>query len=161
MTRTALLALLLVLTFLGLADAWYLADAALTGTALSCSFTGSLAALSGCNQVAQSAYSHFLGLPLALYGFGFYAILFVIAAVLLTTPLRSLYRAAIILSLIAIVLSLYFVFLQFFVIKALCIYCLASMVIALLIFLVTWRLWKRFAPVKVAEPVVPTITQAS
>lgn len=156
MTRTALLALLLVLTFLGLADAWYLADSALTGSALACSISG-LAALSGCNQVAQSAYSQFLGVPLALYGVGFYAVLFVIAAVLFASPIRLLYRAAIALGVIGFLLSLYFVFLQVFVIKALCIYCLASMVIALLIFFVTLRLWKRFAPIKVSEPVVPAM----
>lgn len=160
MTRTALLALLLVLAFLGLADAWYLADAALTGTALSCSIDG-LQALSGCNQVAQSAYSQFFGLPLALYGVGFYAILFAIAAILFASPLRVLYRAAIALGIIGFLLSLYFVFLQVFVIKALCVYCLGSMLISICIFLVTWRLWKRFAPIKVTEPVVPTIPQAS
>lgn len=160
MTRTALLALLLLLTFLGLADAWYLSDAALTGSALSCSFTG-LEALSGCNQVAQSTYSHLFGLPLALYGVGFYAVLFVIAAVLFASPIRFLYRSAIALGVVGLALSLYFVFLQFFVIKALCIYCIASMVIALGIFLVTLRLWQRFAPVKVSEPFVPTVPMAS
>ncbi|MDB5265698.1 MAG: Vitamin epoxide reductase [Parcubacteria group bacterium] len=160
MTRTALLCLLLVLTFLGLADAWYLTQAALNGTALACSFTG-LQALSGCNQVAQSPFSHFLGLPLALYGVVFYVVLFVIAAVLFVVHARMLYRATIALGIIGFVLSLYFVFLQIFVIKALCVYCLASMVIALFIFFVTWRLWKRFAVVKVSEPVVPTVSIVS
>jgi uncharacterized membrane protein len=125
MTRTALLTLLLVLTFLGIADAWYLASAALDGTALACNITG-IQSLSGCNQVAQSSYSQFLGLPLALYGVGFYGVLFAIAAILLATPIRVLYRIAIGLSVIGFFLSLYFVFLQFFVIKALCIYCLGS-----------------------------------
>ncbi|MDB5237547.1 MAG: Vitamin epoxide reductase family protein [Parcubacteria group bacterium] len=160
MTRTALLSLLLVLTFLGLADAWYLTQAALDGTALSCSFNG-LAVLSGCNQVAQSVYSHFMGLPLALYGVVFYGVLFIIAAVLFVLPIRILYRAAIALGVIGIVLSLYLVVLQIFVIKALCVYCLASMAIALLIFFVTLRLWKRFAVVKVIEPLVPTIPLTS
>jgi uncharacterized membrane protein len=100
-------------------------------------------------------------LPLALYGVGFYAVLFVIAAVLFAVPMRALYRAAIVLSLVAAALSLYFVFLQFFVIKALCVYCLASMLIAVLISLVCWRLWKQFAVVKVSEPVTPTIPLVS
>lgn len=160
MTRTALLSLLLVLTFLGLADAWYLTNAALTGSALACSFTG-FQALSGCNQVAQSSYSHVFGLPLALYGVVFYILLFVIASVLFVVPMRMLYRAAIALGIIGFALSLYFVFLQFFVIKALCIYCLASMVLAFFILLVTWRLWQRFAVVNVIEPSVPTMTPVS
>lgn len=160
MTRTALLSLLLVLTFMGLADAWYLAQAALDGTALSCSIAG-LESLNGCNQVAQSAYSQFLGLPLALYGVGFYAALFIIAATLFVVPKRILYKAAIALGVVGLILSLYFVFLQFFVIKALCVYCLASVVISALIFFVTWRLWKRFALVTVTEPVVPLMPMAS
>lgn len=160
MTRTALLALLLVLTFLGLADAWYLAQSALDGTALSCGIQG-LEAMNGCNQVAQSAYSHFLGLPLALYGVAFYAALFVIASVLFAFPIRLLYRATIALGVIGFMLSLYFVFLQAFVIKALCIYCMASMAIAVLIFIVAWNLWKKFTPVKIVEPVVPTMPLVS
>lgn len=156
MTRTALLSLLLVLTFLGLADAWYLAQAALDGTALSCSIQG-LESLNGCNQVAQSVYSQFLGLPIALYGVGFYAALFAIASTLFAVPKRPLYRAAIVLGAIGFLLSLYFVFLQFLVIKALCIYCLASMLISILIFLVTLQLWKKFAIVTVAEPVTPVM----
>lgn len=160
MTRTALLALLLLLTFLGLADAWYLTQAALTGTALSCDING-LSALSGCNQVAQSAYSQFMGLPLALYGVVFYALLFVISSVLFVVPSRVLYRAAIALGVVGFLLSLYFVYLQFFVIKALCVYCLGSMVIAVLIFIVTWQLWKKFAVVRVSEPVVPAFPLTS
>jgi uncharacterized membrane protein len=157
MTRTALLSLLLVLTFLGIADAWYLADAALTNTALICNIQG----LTGCNQVAQSAYSHFLGLPLALYGVFFYGVLFMIGAMLFAVASRFLYGAAILLSLIGFALSLYFVGLQIFVIKALCVYCLASMVIAMLIFLVTWKLWKQFSVVRVIEPITPVMPLAS
>jgi uncharacterized membrane protein len=125
MTRTALLALLLLLTFLGIADAWYLAQAALQGAPLICDIAGAKS-LSGCNQVAQSSYSQFLGLPLALYGVVFYSALFVIASVLLATPLRVLYRVAIGLGAIGFLLSFYFLFLQIFIIKALCIYCMGS-----------------------------------
>lgn len=156
MTRTALLTVLLVLTFLGMADAWYLASAALNGTSLSCSIAG-LESLNGCNQVAQSAYSQFLGLPLALYGVFFYAALFVIAAILTTMPVRFLYKTAIGLGVMGFLMSAYFVFLQVFVIKALCIYCLASVVIATGIFLTTWTLWKRFAPVLISQADMPAV----
>ncbi|KND49341.1 MAG: hypothetical protein AB203_03000 [Parcubacteria bacterium C7867-008] len=160
MTRTALLSLLLVLTFLGLADSWYLAQTALDGDSLACSIQG-LESLNGCNQVAQSAYSKVFGLPLALYGVFFYGVLFVIASVLFAVSWRMLYRASIALGVIGLLLSLYFVFLQFFVIKALCVYCLASMVISFCIFFVTLHLWKRFALVKVLDPFTPVIPLTS
>lgn len=156
MNRTTLLTVLLVLTFLGIADAWYLASAALSGTSLSCSIAG-LESLNGCNQVAQSAYSQFLGLPLALYGVFFYAVLFVIAAILITMPIRLLYKVAIGLGVVGFFLSLYFVFLQAFVIKAVCVYCMASVVIATGIFFTTWTLWKRFAPVVVSQADMPAV----
>ena len=143
MNRLTLTVLLLLLAFFGIADAWYLTQSALTDTALSCNF-GS--ALDGCNIVAQSAYSHLFGLPLALYGVAFYAGTFVLAAALLILPLRLLYRLNYLFGMVGILASIVFLAIQFFLIKALCVYCLASAVIALLIYVISRELWRRFAP---------------
>ena len=82
-TRGATLAIL-ILSFLGLADAWYLGDAALTGTQISCNTL----VLSGCNIVAASKYSHLFGIPLGVYGALFYAAVFMLAALALVMPDR-------------------------------------------------------------------------
>lgn len=149
MNRSTLLAIILVLAFLGLADAWYLAQAALNGTALVCG----IEALDKCNVVAQSEYSRLFGIPLAVYGAGFYAFFFIIAAVLITIKNRILTKAFFWASALGFLASLYFLYVQVFLIKALCIYCLASFVIATLLFLVVWRLKAReFA---IQHPVVP------
>lgn len=140
MPRTALVWILLLLAFVGIADAWYLAASALSDTALSCDLG---AALDGCNIVAKSPYSHFMGVPLALYGVGFYAVTFVLAALLLELHDRLLTRALYVLGLAGALASLVFLAIQFVLIKALCVYCIGSAIISFLIFFVVQDLWRK------------------
>lgn len=134
---------MLVLSFLGIADSWYLYQSAATDTALSCDIGGGL---DGCNIVAQSPYSQFMGLPLALYGVAFFSVLFVLSMALHVAHTRSLYRALYVLSLFGAAASFVFLFIQFALIKAICIYCIASAGIAFALCVVSRLLWKRFAP---------------
>jgi uncharacterized membrane protein len=135
MRRTTLLALTTLFSFLGIADAWYLAEHALNNTALSCGVdTG---ALSGCNIVAQSAYAHLLGIPLGVYGVAFYVIVFLIAAVAYTNDSRKLEWFLLVCGVVGAVASLAFEGIQVFLIKALCIYCLGSFFLSLGIFITT------------------------
>ncbi|MBP7741261.1 MAG: vitamin K epoxide reductase family protein [Candidatus Pacebacteria bacterium] len=140
MHRTALTVFLLILAFIGIADAWYLTASALSDTALSCDLG---AVLDGCNIVAKSEYSHFLGLPLAMYGVGFFVVIFILAALLMVYPHRLLHRSLFWLSAIGSAMSVVFLLVQFVLIKALCIYCIASAVITFLVFLVARDLQKQ------------------
>ena len=149
MNRSALLAIILVLAFLGLADSWYLAQSALTGTDLTCSIEG----LDQCNVVAQSEYSWLFGIPLALYGAAFYVFFFVLAAVMLAVRNPILTRVLYWGSVIGLLASLYFLYLQVFLIKALCIYCLASLAISVLLFALVWRL--RSKESAISHPAIP------
>ena len=139
MKTTTLATLTLLLAFLGIADAWYLTESAYTGTPLTCDISG----LDGCNTVAQSSYSHLLGYPLALYGVFFFSLLFVLAAVALFAPRRTVYFALKILGIIGLVASLIFICIQLFLIKAVCVYCFGSAFISLFIFLCTRFMWRR------------------
>lgn len=130
MNRTALLAAILALAFMGIADAWYLAQAALTDTPLICGVD----VIDGCNTVAQSEYSRLLGVPLGLYGVGFYVAVFVLAAVALTVPARAIQRLMVAVGGLGLLASVYFLYLQVFVINAVCIYCVGSFVISTLLF---------------------------
>lgn len=122
---------ILVFAFLGIADSAYLAEHEANGTPLICN----IQSLSGCNTVAESQYSRFFGIPLAQYGVLFYSILFVLSALELAIFNRLLRRILQGISLVGIIASLYFTFVQVFVIGAFCIYCLASAIIALFIFI--------------------------
>lgn len=142
MNRSFLLALVFALSFVGIADSWYLYQSAVTDTALSCDIG---AGLDGCNIVAQSPYSYLFGVPLALYGVGFFALVFALAAVLTLFPTRMLYRTLLGLSILGTGASFVFLYIQFVLIKALCIYCIASAAIVVLLLLVSRELLKRFA----------------
>lgn len=146
MSRTALLWLIILLSFIGVADTWYLAYSALTDSALSCGIN----VIDGCNTVAQSEYSRLLGIPLGIYGVVFYVLTFIAAGILLVLPTRLLFKGLFILSVIGLVFSLYFLSLQVFVIKALCIYCLVSIALSLLIFAFSYRVWKQFTLLRTA-----------
>ena len=144
MSRSTLLTLIIALSFLGVADTWYLAYSALTDTALVCGVD----VIDGCNTVAQSEYSRILGVPLGLYGVIFYVLTFTLAGLLVLLKHRALYTALFAVSVIGLGFSLYFLSLQVFVIKALCVYCLISIALSLLIFTFGYQLRRRFAPPK-------------
>lgn len=124
-------ALILLFAFLGIADSTYLAQHELKGTPLLCTADS----LSDCNVVVTSEYSRLFGVPIAGLGVLFYGIMFVLAALELVLFDQLLRRALQIFSLVGIAASLYFTFVQVAFIGALCIYCLASTAIALLIFI--------------------------
>lgn len=127
MTKYSLYALtLLFLGFLGLANAVYLVQAYSGNAELNCSV------ISGCAVVAESPYSVLFGMSLPSLGVVFFLALFVGAAVLLI--LRSYKVAALYmgLAILGFIFSLYFIYLQFFVIGAVCVYCLISAVVSTL-----------------------------
>jgi uncharacterized membrane protein len=128
MKRAAVIAILFF-AFCGLADSAYVLQHEADGTPLLCNIN----ALGGCNIVAQSPYSKFLGVPLAEYGVIFYGMIFALAALELAVFDRLLRRVLQGFALFGIAASLYFTFVQVFIIKALCVYCLGSAVVALLI----------------------------
>jgi len=122
---------ILFFAFFGIADSAYLAQSELSGTPLLCNIGN----LSGCNIVASSQYSHIFGIPLAEFGILFYSVMFVLAALEIVLFDQLLRRALQALSLIGLLSSLYFTFVQIFLIGAFCIYCFASALTTLLIFI--------------------------
>ena len=134
--------LVIVLALAGLLDALYLSDMALTGSELTCTITG----LDGCNVVAQSVYSQFLGIPLAVYGVIFYSLLLLAIIVSLYRVSAGMRRLVFGIALAGALFSSYFMYLQFFVIKALCIYCMGSAFVAYLLAILTFLAIRTQAP---------------
>jgi uncharacterized membrane protein len=140
---------LLILSFLGLADAWYLAVSDLTGAKLACSIKG----LDGCNIVAKSIYNNIFGIPLGVYGVLFYALIFILTALLYIHPMRYVYRGIQLLGFVGLIASAIFMLIQLFLIKALCVYCLGSAIISFFICIVAIQLWQRHAPPHIPKEV--------
>lgn len=122
-----------ILSFVGLTNTFYLVQAHISGEPLNCSF------LSGCNAVAASPYSTVLGVPLASWGVLFYFGIFVIAATMLMVRARTLSHFFVFGTAVGFLASLYFTYLQVFVIEAVCIYCLLSAALStMLLILALW-----------------------
>ena len=153
MHKNFLIAGLQILSLLGLADSLYLSYDELTNTSLTCSIKG----LDGCNTVAASVYSHVFGIPLAIYGVVFYALMFLMTFLVAKVAIRFAHDILAFLGIVGLIASIFFVLIQVFLIKALCIYCLGSAVISLLACILAIMLWKRFtAPAKAKIPDVVT-----
>ncbi len=127
MSRSLLIGLLIALALLGIGDSIYLSLHAAEGTPLTCDIG---AGLDGCNIVAQSPYSRFLGIPLAYYGLAFYALLLIGGIAALWKHHRHIHRALLAVCALGAVFSVWFLYIQFALIKALCIYCLVSAAVA-------------------------------
>lgn len=143
MKRNSIIVLMLVLALAGVADSWYLYQSAMSDTALACDLG---AGLDGCNIVAQSPYSNLFGIPLALYGIAFFALIFVIALALTALESPVLFRTLRIATSIGALASVAFLFIQFALIKAVCVYCIGSAAIAFMLWLLAKSLKKHLTP---------------
>ncbi len=129
--------LLAALAFVGLVDAIYVGITSSQGFVIPCGLTG------GCDQVLNSPYSKVAGVSIAWIGLGFYA--FVLSAgVFAIFGFFKLLRLSLAASLAAFAVSLYLLYLQAFVLKAYCDYCLLSALLVTLILgvHVSVRPWK-------------------
>ena len=103
----------------GLIISLYLSANELAGTAPVCLVGG------GCETVAQSQYSHWFGIPVAYFGVLFSGVLLALIAAWWRTGDGRLLLAGYAQGLVGIVLALYLVYLELFVIGAICTWCVA------------------------------------
>lgn len=121
------LILAIIASFVGLIDSLYLFYKYINADPINCFL------FDGCNAVAQSPYSSFLGIPIPTFGVVFYSVIFLLCFLMLRHDNNILRRISLIGALIGFIFSLYFIFLQGFIIQAFCIYCLISAVSSLVL----------------------------
>ena len=107
---------------IGIADTIYLSVKYYNQTPLSCTI------LSDCNIVLESEYSIFWGVPLSLWGVMFYLFIF---TMLISNKIKIIKQV----TLIGFIASLWFLYIQIFIIQAVCIYCLVSTITTLTLFM--------------------------
>lgn len=140
---------LVVVSLLGLADALYLVVSTYTGTPVLCGI------VEGCNDVAKSAYSRIFGVPMSVYGVGYYlAALALSLSIMQWAPLRDanarfggartlLPQLMLLWAVIGVLFSLYTIYLQALVINAWCIYCIISEIATLALLTLAWPLRRK------------------
>src|SRR3989338_2951501 len=114
---------------IGFADAAYLIIKYYRGIVPRCSI------VDGCEKVLTSPYATIFGIPVALFGVLMYAIIFMSSLLYYGTGAKRflwIYGAAVI---IAFSATLYFLYIQFFVLNALCLYCLISAIASITLFI--------------------------
>ena len=120
-----------LLSLFGIADALYLTIEHVTGQSVRCTI------ISGCSEVLSSPYAVMAGIPLAAIGAAAYFTVFSLAVLALFG-----YRIAgkLLLPLVGamFLISLWLIYLQAFVIREFCQYCLLSAAITLALFVVVF-----------------------
>ncbi len=94
----------------------------------------------GCEQVQASRYSVALGIPIALFGVVFFALMFYVGIGLLTRPRASWARAYRVLAYAAALAAVPLFLLQALVIRAFCTYCVATELIMVSMWIVSFFL---------------------
>ncbi|MEX0680001.1 MAG: vitamin K epoxide reductase family protein [Balneolales bacterium] len=125
---------LLVIAFVGFTDAVYLTASHYVGSLPVC------AIVQGCDEVALSTYATIGPIPVALLGVLFYVIILISGVAWLDTRNPVLFRYLPFLTVPAFLFSMWLIYLMFFVLEAVCIYCLISAVTTTLIMLLSFRL---------------------
>ena len=108
-----------IVASLGFADALFLSVEHYMGVIPPCS-------IGGCEKVTTSVYSYIFGIPVAYTGVLYYISILVLLILFLDFKRPIVVKGIFILTTVGFLFSLYFTFLQFFIIKAICPYCLFS-----------------------------------
>lgn len=118
----------LFLSAAGFLDASYLTILHYYGISAQCLL------VEGCDRVLSSPYASFGAVPLALLGVLYYAAVFIVSLLYLESRNKRYLFVAAYGTAIGFFASLGLLYLQIFVIKALCFYCLVSALISTLLF---------------------------
>ena len=117
-----------IVSVLGFADALYLTVKHYQGVAPSCII------FSGCDTVATSVYATIGPIPVALLGVIFYFFMLLLSLMYLDRRAKSALVVALLVSSVGVLFTLWFLYLQVFVIKAFCVYCIFSAITSITLF---------------------------
>ena len=128
-----------IVSLIGMADTIYVTINHYKGVIPPCTL------LNGCETVLTSKYSEIFGIPIALIGALFYSTVFLSALAYLKTKNNKIIILFLVLTALAFLMSVFFIYLQFFVIKAVCEYCLTSAAASIILFATSVFMARRVA----------------
>ena len=133
--------LIALLALAGLVVTTYLTANALAHTEVGCS-------VSGCNTVLGSTWSKIFGIPVSAFGMATYSIIMLGALHATQAPTDDLRARRIVAAVsgIGVLASIYLSALEFFVIKAVCQYCVTSAVLVVIVAVATIIAARREGP---------------
>jgi uncharacterized membrane protein len=128
---------LFIIAILGFADSSYLTIEHYRNVIPPCTS-------SGCETVLTSSYSTFFGIPVALFGMLYYIVISIGLFAHLEGKHEPSLRIVLFLTTIGFVMSLWFVFVQAFLIGSYCLYCLCSATISTILFITAMYVLKKY-----------------
>ena len=131
LSSKVLLRAITIISLVGFADTVYLTANHYLGTGIKCLL------LEGCEIVLASPYSQVLGIPMAVIGLVFYVGIFILASMAEIYQNNLLVKFLVLGGTLGFAASLVFLYIQIFIIGALCVYCLVSATSSTIIFIAT------------------------
>ncbi|QQG40599.1 MAG: vitamin K epoxide reductase family protein [Candidatus Levyibacteriota bacterium] len=126
--------LIFVLSILGLIISAFLAYEYLQPASVVCPITGS-----GCETVRNSQYSSILGISIPHLGILYYLITAISSIYLIHNYHKMLDKFRFLINILALVFGIYLTYLEAFIIKAYCFWCVSSFIISILITVLSWK----------------------
>ncbi|MBI4038037.1 vitamin K epoxide reductase family protein [Candidatus Daviesbacteria bacterium] len=128
-----------ILSLLGLFVSTFLAYEYSLNGPMTCPITGS-----GCDIVRSSIYANFLGIPIPYLGMAFYLTMAILSVFKSHYQERKLiFKAQFWFALAGVIFGVYLTFLEAFVIKAFCFWCVVSFMISVAILVLASILFKK------------------
>ena len=128
---------LIALALVGFTDSAFLLAKRVSGAPIPCFIT------SGCDTVSKSPYSVMFGVPLAAWGVLFYLGIGFLALLYMDTKNLLIAKLIPIATTLGFISSAYFIYVQKFLIKAFCIYCILSATISTILFALGIIIWRK------------------
>jgi len=125
-----------IVAFVGFVDAAYLTLNHFVGIVPPCFIT------QGCDVVTTSVYSKILGIPVSLLGSLYYLFMLVLMLYYIDKEDARAFKVMALMSVIGFLFSLWFVYVQVFIINSLCSYCLVSAFTSTLLLICGIHFWR-------------------
>ena len=126
----------LIISFIGFLDATYLTVQHYRGLPPECSI------IEGCEEVVASKYAVMFSVPVALLGGIYYLTIFILSIIYLDSKKENIIKLAALLTFAGLIASIWFIYLQLFVIKAICVYCMFSAATSITLFILGLHILK-------------------
>lgn len=146
--------ILVIVALLGFADATYLTVEHFQGVIPPCSV------VSGCETVLTSSYSVVAGIPVSLGGSIYYFLILIGLLVYIDTKKTYILKWTLWATMLGLLSSLWFLYVQAFILHAYCLYCLGSAVTSTLLFVIACWLIKKYTYVSDIQYLPDTNTLA-
>lgn len=129
---------ILIIALIGFIDASYLTIEHYRGVIPPCSITA------GCEDVLTSGYSIILGIPVSIVGSLFYLFILIGAFAYLESKNTLILKWALVSTILGFLFSLWFTFIQVFILHSYCIYCLGSAFSSTILFVTAMHIFSRY-----------------